>query len=147
MEQEEQIIFDTAEPQFMLVRIAGEEYRLYELTEAAALARDAIRMKGAGFKNGEFVMDHGAIVDIEPTVVSKCLFKVTDKGEEAVPLSRIIGVKDSDGNLLHKGWKHDIVKKLYDAVRKMSPSMQTEKAPTDEEMQKGMETMRKMSKN
>lgn len=131
----ENLTFDSVEPQFITVTIAGEQYRLYELTKAAAMERDKIKLRAASMVDGRFVVDPTATVVIEPTVVAKCLFKVVDGVDQEISLEQVMKMKD------------EVVEKMFDAVKEMTPSMRVEKEPNEEDVKRGIALMKEIAKN
>ena len=108
------------EPRQESLTIAGKAYILREASEGAACKYRNKAMAAARMADGKLVGMDGA-ADVEPLLVSLCLWEVTDKGERPVSLATVMG------------WPARVVKPLFARAKAMSA--------LDEEEQETRETL------
>lgn len=87
-------------------RIGGRDYTLVEPSEDAACRWRNLATSKAKMQDGKVVGMDG-IADVQPYLVSLCLFEETDKGRVAVPLSVI------------RGWPARVVKVLFERAKEL----------------------------
>jgi len=105
--------FDFGSHEIVKVSVTGPNKKQYNLVEASADATakyKSAQARCARFKDGEM---HGVdgVGDLEPYLVSMCLFPINDKGEQATT---------SENFSVIRGWPSPIVAKLYDKAREIS---------------------------
>lgn len=107
----EELVFDDLQPIEIPVRIAGKQYVLREAsTDAATKYRNAV-LKSTRLDRDGHAMSLDGSADVEPLLVSMCLFEVNDKGET---LNRPVNVS------VVKTFPSKVTKELYDRVRAIS---------------------------
>lgn len=102
-----EIIFDTLQPVEVSVKLGGEQYWLKEASEAAAVAYRNATAAAVKMEDGE-VAGLGAVGDVEPILVSYCLWRETPEGRKPVPVSVI------------RGWPAKVVKVLFTRIKDIS---------------------------
>lgn len=102
-----EIVFDTLQPVEVSVKLGGEQYWLKEASEAAAVAYRNATAAAVKMVEGE-VSGLGAVGDVEPLLVSYCLWKDTPQGRQPVPVSVV------------RGWPAKVVKALFARVKEIS---------------------------
>jgi hypothetical protein len=86
----EPLVFDDLEPRSEAFKMGGEQYVLREPTEKAAVRyRNAIA-KATRFGPDGKPSGMGDIASADPVLLSDCLFRVTDKGEQQVSTDEIL---------------------------------------------------------
>ena len=114
---EERMVFDSVSVREVGVSIAGEEYVLRQASSAvAAKYRSATArcMRAVGDTAGGRVdLTNEGVGDVQPLLVSWCLFKVLDGGR--VEPMRVEVIRE---------WDDVVTTALYEKVKEMSPSIQ-----------------------
>lgn len=102
------------------VRIGGHDYVLREASEAAAVEWRNSQLAGVTFDptSGKPKTVNG-VASIEPTLVSRCLFRIGPDGKTTIP----VNIKTISG------WPQAKVKALYDKVKELSGLDEEEKKP------------------
>jgi hypothetical protein len=103
--------FDDLTPSEVAVTLQGQAYILREASaEAARQYRNAIirssKLGGEGKKVRVTSVD--GVADVEPLLVSLCLFKTVGELRQAVPLPTILQ------------WKSRVVKALFERIKQLS---------------------------
>lgn len=87
-------------------RIGGKDYLLVEPSEDAACRWRNLATSKAKMQDGKVVGMDG-IADVQPYLVSLCLFEETEKGLLPVPLTTV------------RGWPARVVKFLFDRAKSL----------------------------
>ena len=99
--------FEDAEPQVIEVTIKGKAYRLKEPTADVAAKYRSASARCARFSEGKMQSIDG-VGDIEPYLVSMCLFEVLPGGNlKQVPIPTV------------RSWKASIIRPLFDKAKEM----------------------------
>jgi hypothetical protein len=96
------------------VEIDGEQYVILEASSSAGAKYRSAKLASFTFKMDKDAKPTDAapvsgLGDIEPLLVSECLFKLPDR--TPVPLGTV------------RGWRDEIVKAMYDIAKSISPSL------------------------
>ena len=105
--------FDFSDLETVKIPVTGPNKKRYHLVEASADATakyKSAQARCARFKNGEMNGVDG-VGDLEPYLVSMCLFAINDKGEQSTT---------SENFSVIRTWPSRIVIKLYDKAREIS---------------------------
>lgn len=102
-----EIVFDTLQPVEVSVKLGGEQYWLKEASEAAAVAYRNASAAAVKMEAGE-VSGLGDVGDVEPLLVSYCLWRETPDGRKPVPVSTV------------RGWPAKVVKAIFNRVKEIS---------------------------
>lgn len=131
-----EMVFDSPKPLEVPVKIAGESFVLKGASAGAAQDYNAMRIRsvklgdGAIDANGKpdltkIGLDNlSAFMNVETMMVSRCLFRRSDKGDLPVPETEV------------KGWKDEVVSKLYERIQLLSPALFPD-AKTRDELKNG----------
>ena len=108
-----EMIFESLEPVTFPFKIKDAktnsfiQYYLREATEDAAVKYRNAAMRAARFTDGKLSSVEG-VADVEPLLVSLCLYQITPKGDVPVQLATI------------RGWPARIVKPLFEKAKQLS---------------------------
>lgn len=108
---------DDLTPIEIKLRLGGEEYILREASEGAVCQFKNALMRCTKMNSDGKVSFIENAADVEPFLVSLCLFKVTEKGPIPVPLITI------------KAWTSRVVKPLFDKAKEISNLDDTKDTP------------------
>lgn len=107
-----ELVFEDAEPVEVPVRIGNRRYMLCEASEDAACKYRNASTACARFDGGKMVGIQGPIADVEPLLVSLCLFELYDHQGETrrrpVTLTQV------------RSWPSRVVKPIYEKARELS---------------------------
>ena len=125
------LVFNDLAPISVPVEIAGKQYLLKEASEDAACRFRNARFEGAKLSDDGRMMSVGNMADVEPLLVSLCLFELYgvngDTKERPVLLSQV------------RAWPPRVVKPLFEKVKEMSDGL--EEKPTKESLTKQIEKL------
>jgi len=116
-----EMVFEDLAPIEVPVRMGGKRYVLVEASEDAACKYRNHTTGCARFENGRMVGLSGPIADVEPLLVSLCLFELYDHQGETrrrpVTLNQV------------KGWPARVVRPLFERAKEIG-GLQEEDDPT-----------------
>lgn len=116
--------YDDLRPQEFRFQVNGKKYILREASEGAATEYRSASLRGAEIIHNEDRGDRTirgmvGIADVEPLLVSRCVFEVLESGQEkAVP------------KVLIDGWPAKVVKDLFERVKQSSDLEEKDDLPT-----------------
>jgi hypothetical protein len=84
------LVFDDLEPRCERFAMGGEQYVLREPTESAAVRYRNALAKATKFGPDGKPVGIGDIASADPVLLSDCLFRVTDRGEQQVSTDEIL---------------------------------------------------------
>jgi hypothetical protein len=103
----DELNFESLEPTTVPVTFKGRKYVLKEASSDATCKWRNSGLQGAQVRDGK-VSSLGNVADLEPLLVSLCLFDVTDGGEKPVPLKTV------------REWPYKVVSALFNRARDIS---------------------------
>lgn len=101
------IVYDSLDLTKVPVKLAGEDYLLYEASEGQIVAWRNHHLKSTRMQDGKVVGMEG-MADSEPLLVSLCLRKVTKAGEVPVAINVI------------RNWPGAVVSGLFERAKQIS---------------------------
>lgn len=117
----EEMMFDNLTPNEVPVRIGTQRYILREASADAARQFRNAAATGAIISEGK-VQTGERVGDIQPLLVSQCLFKV-DEFDEAT--NAILKVSPVPYQMV-LNWPDRVVSDLFNAIRDISPALKTD---------------------
>lgn len=113
--------FDDLTPIEIPVSIGVKQYVLCEATGTAGVAFNNARTKGIKFSNEGKPNSISGVADVEPLLVSLCLFETVEGGRKPVPITTV------------QSWPYRVMKDLFDRAKEISNLDESE---TLEDLQK-----------
>jgi hypothetical protein len=133
MSTQEEMVFDL-EPIEIPIKIGGKSYILREASEGAAVGYRNLVMKAARMSEGKIVGIDGA-ADVEPYLVSQCVFETDREGRVRQIGDRLVNVHINTV----RSWPSRVVTPLFDKIKEISDLDRETKPETKEQLLKQLE--------